>query len=204
MNDPAARLPLLATCLLALTLPAHANVVPDPSFENGTWSLGDNTMAIVDSPVHSGRKALRMNNTGNGVTNVAHNAWSRVASSIEPGQEYVFDVWVSGNNVKGIGGGGKPLAVVRWRNGSGALRTGENKVSEGYRWASYGTYGFSQSNMTMHMQAPSDATQVDFAFRTWRDNTGGYTVWDDVRFVPRTFPDRGSRLARHEAEAAAT
>ena len=62
-------LSLSLACVIAGALSAHsvqANVIPDASFENGTWRLQDNTMSIVDSPVRSGKKAFKIVNTGNG------------------------------------------------------------------------------------------------------------------------------------------
>ncbi len=104
-------------------------------------------------------------------------------------------MWVKGNNVVGIGAGGKPLAVVRWRNAA------QQKIrSEMYNWAPYGTYDWRQ--MKLHLQAPQDATGVDVSFRSWWDCTGGETYWDDVSLTPRDFGSRGSLLANYQAENA--
>ena len=48
-----------AACLFASIPYVHANVVPDASFEDGAWSLGDGTMAIVTSPVRALASALQ-------------------------------------------------------------------------------------------------------------------------------------------------
>ena len=196
-------LSLSLACVIAGALSAHsvqANVIPDASFENGTWRLQDNTMSIVDSPVRSGKKAFKIVNTGDGV----HTAWSQVTTNIEPGVEYVYEAWVRGQNVKGVGGGGKPLGVVRWRDASKPLKNAENKATESYRWTLYGTYNFTTERMRMYMQAPSGARAVDFGIRTWNDTLSGFTVWDDLRMVPRQFPNRGRKLVSYQAESAKT
>ncbi len=206
MNRKITRCPGLLVALglmLGIGSIAQANQVPDPSFENGTknWKLQDNTMAIVSSPTRTGSKALMMRNTGNGVNSRSHNASQERVSGIVPGKEYIYSVYVSGKNVRGIGGGGRPLGIVRWRDGAGNIvRSWDNKAKESYTWAPYGSYGFRQ--MKVALQAPSNAKFADFFFRTWYENTGGETYWDDVSLTPREFPGLGRLLATYQAENA--
>lgn len=181
----------------------EANVIPDPSFEGGTsfWKLEDNTSAIISSPTRTGSKALKMINVGNGVNSKAHHASQQRITGIEAGREYVYRVWVSGKNLEGIGGGGKPLAVVRWRDSTGnIIRTGEGKLKESYLWAPYGSYSFRL--MTMNLQAPSNAKLLDIMFRTWWGTTLGESYWDDVDLTPRDFTGRGGLVATYQAENA--
>ena len=66
-----------------------------------------------------------------------HNAWQKNIVGVEGGREYVFEVWVEGENVEGIGAGGKPLAVLQW-----VSEAGEKIRREMYMWAPYGSYDF--------------------------------------------------------------
>jgi hypothetical protein len=193
------------TVSLGLCTFAEANVVPDASFENGTanWSLQDNTSAIIGSPTRTGTKALKMINVGNGVDSPSHYAQQNSITGITPGQEYYYSVWVSGNNLVGVGDGGKPLAIVRWRDGNKKIiLASDGRWKESFLWAPYGTYGFRQ--MTMVLQAPSNASFVDMVFRTWWGCTGGESYWDDVALTVRDFSGRGNLLATYQAEDAST
>ncbi len=181
----------------SITCVAQANIVPDPSFERGTanWQLGDYASSIVSAPTRTGSKALKLINDFDGSVAPSHNAGQYRINGIVGGREYVYKVWVRGNNVTGIGAGGKPLVVVRWRNAA------QQKIREEmYNWAPYGTYNWRE--MKLHMQAPSAATGVDVSFRSWWDCTGGQTYWDDVSLAPRDFGSRGSMLATYQAENA--
>jgi hypothetical protein len=95
------------------------------------------------------------------------------------------------------GPGDAPMIVLRWRDAAGSLIT-----KEMYNWAPLGTYDWRQ--MRIHVQAPPNAAQVDVAFRSWWLCIDGTTFWDDVVVAPRAFPNRGSRLASYQAEAATT
>ena len=181
----------------SLTSVAQANVIPDPSFEGGTanWQLGDYGSSIVSSPRRTGSRALRLINDFDGSVAPSHNAGQYRINGVVGGREYVYTVWVKGNNVTGIGAGGKPLVVVRWRNAA------QQKIREEmYHWAPYGTYDWLE--MKLHLQAPLGATGVDVSFRSWWDCTGGQTYWDDVSLAPRDFGSRGSLLATYQAESA--
>ena len=184
---------------LSLTSVAQANIISDPSFEGGTanWQLGDYASSIVSAPTRTGSKALKLINDFDGTKAPSHNAGQYRINGVVGGKEYVYKVWVKGNNVTGIGAGGKPLVVVRWRNAA------QQKIREEmYNWAPYGTYNWRE--MKLHMQAPSAATGVDVSFRSWWDCTGGQTFWDDVSLAPRNFGSRGSLLATYQAENANT
>ena len=184
---------------ISLTSVAQANIIPDPSFERGTakWQLGDYASSIVSAPTRTGSKALKLINDFNGTKAPSHNAGQYRINGVVGDREYVYTVWVKGNNVTGIGAGGKPLVVVRWRNA--AQQTIREEM---YNWAPYGTYNWRE--MKLHMQAPSAATGVDVSFRSWWDCTGGQTYWDDVSLAPRDFGSRGSLLATYQAENANT
>jgi len=180
-----------------------ANVVPDPSFEGGLqyWKMPDNTASIVTSPTRTGSKAIKMINTGNGSNSKSHTAGQTNIRGIVPGREYTYRVYVSGKGLKGIGDGGKPLAVVRWRDSAGKIiPTGEGKWKESYLWAPYGSYGFKP--LVMNLQAPSNAKFFDVMFRTWWGTTGGSSIWDDVSLTPRDFSKRGKLVATYQAESA--
>ncbi len=181
----------------SLTSVAQANVIPDPSFEGGTtyWRSGDYGSSIISAPTRTGSRALKLINDFDGTKAPAHNAGQYQINGVVGGREYVYTVWVKGNNVEGIGAGGKPLMVVRWRNAA------QQRIrNEMFNWAPYGTYDWRQ--MKIRLQAPSSATGVDVSFRSWWDCTGGVTYWDDVSLTPRDFGNRGSMVASYQAEEA--
>ncbi|MCC6301294.1 MAG: carbohydrate-binding protein [Gammaproteobacteria bacterium] len=175
---------------------APANVIPDPSLEVGTAWVSNNTSvgAVASGVARTGTKAIRLihNGTGNSSQTNTNITQSNIPG-VTPGAEYVYTVYVRGNNVQGNGGGGKPLSVLRWKNSSNG-----NLAKEMYMWAPYGTYDWIPS--TIHLQAPSAATKVDVGFRVWWDVTGGTSYWDDNSLVLREFPNRGSLLASYQAE----
>ncbi len=183
-----------------------ANLIPDPSFEAGTkyWRIGDDTMGIVSSPTHSGSKALKLVHVGDG-TNVSgtHETGLVRIGGVVAGQEYIYSVWVSGENAQGVGGGGKPLGIIRFRDGTGEIiKNGEGSSTETYVWAPYGTYGYTKIQIAI--QAPTGAKMFDALFRTWWDNTGGETYWDDVSLAPRQISGLGKYLATYQVEQANT
>ncbi len=188
------RLPvlLLLTGMASFT---HANVIPDASFENGkNWISADYASSLVNSPTRTGSKAVKLINDG---AAKGHNFGQYNIGGVTPNQEYVYTVWVRGNNVQGVGNGGKPLSVTRWRNSA------SNKIAkEMYMWAPYNTYDWRP--MFIHIQAPANAAKVDSSFRSWYDCLSGTTYWDDVSLVPRTFPNRGNLLDSYQAENANT
>ena len=184
--------------IAALMLPASmghaANIASDPSFEKGTAStkLLDSKSSIDSSVARSGSKSLKLINDG---AQKNHNAGQFGTGGVQAGTEYVYSVYVKGNNVKGHGSGGKPLAVVRWLDSSG------NKLAkEMYMWAPYGTYGWTP--MKIHIEAPPKAAKVDLSFRSWYDCLSGTSNWDDISLAPRNFSYRGSRTGTYQAESA--
>ncbi|MBN1671632.1 MAG: fibronectin type III domain-containing protein [Kiritimatiellae bacterium] len=175
---------------------AQANLVRNPSFESGTanWSLKDYGSTIVSSPTHSGTKALKLINDFTGAKAPSHDTVQRV-TSLTPGKEYEYSMWVRGDNVQGIGAGGKPMGMLTWKNSSGGTVR---------RWlnlhAPYGTYAWRQ--MACRCEAPPGAVQCDVYVRSWWDCTGGVTYWDDFELKERDFSDRGALLATYQAESA--
>ena len=186
------RLPLLCL-LMGMTSYTYANVIPDASFESGAnWISADSASSLVNSPTRTGSKALKLINDG---AAKGHNFGQYSINGVTPKQEYIYTVWVKGNNVQGVGSGGKPLAVTRWRNSASSKLT-----KEMYMWAPYNTYDWTP--MSIHFQAPANATKIDTSFRSWYDCLSGTTYWDDISLVARTFPERGSLLASYQAEDA--
>jgi hypothetical protein len=187
----------------------HANIVPDPGFEASDWTLPDGTATFVPSPVHGGDKAMKIVNTGTGI----HTVFSKNAA-VAAGQEYLFSAWVTGSNVVGedpADAGQAPIAVVRMKETTSRVLKSDGKNMEGYRWsqvyttnggAGSGTYPYQDKNMQMVMQVPQGGKFVDFGIRTWEKTESGFTVWDDISFVQRTFPNRGAHLLALQAEAA--
>ena len=189
----------LSTALLILASVATsygANLVPDPSFETGmaSWDLGDYASSIDNTIAQTGSNSLKLINDGSASN---HNAGQYNIGGVEAGEEYEYSVWVRGSDVTGVDTGGKPLAVVRWRNGSG------NKIDkEMYLWAPYGTYDWRE--LKIHLQAPPTAAGVDISFRSWYDCLTGSTNWDDVSIAPRDLSYRGSLTGTYQAEAASS
>jgi len=189
--------------LLGVSSLVKANVVPDPSFEDGTtnWVLPDSSQTFVSSPTRTGTSALKMVNVGNGVDSPVHQTHQQDISGIVPGQEFIYTVWVKGVDVQGVGDGGKPLAVVRWKDVNGdIIRTTSGGAKESYIWAPYGTYDYRR--MRIALQAPSNAKFLDVLFRTWWGTTSGETYWDDIDFAKRNFSGLGGLLATYQAEDA--
>ena len=177
---------------------AMANVIPDPSFENAAnWNTSYAQFSLTSSPdpVRTGTKALKLISDA---PTAGTSAYQQSIPGIAGGLEYTYSVWVSGNALVGLGGGGKPLAVVRWRNSAGSIiRTFEGKLKESYQWAPYNTYNYRK--MTINLQAPSDATQVDVLFRTWSDTISGESYWDDVSLTARDLSILGSFQGTYQA-----
>ena len=171
-----------------------ANLVPDASFENGTanWVSGDSLSSIDSTVARSGSKSLKLTNDAS-ATN--HNAGQYRIGGIQAGVEYAYTVWVRGNNVTGAGAGGKPLAVIRWRNNAGV-----RLLTERYLWAPYGTYNWSP--LKINLQAPPGAAEVDISFRSWQNCLTGTTNWDDVILEPRDISYRGNSEGTYQAESA--
>jgi len=166
------------------------NIIPDPSFESGSvWSLQDSASSLSSSAARTGSKSLQLINDG---SKTNHNAIQSNIQGVIPGKEYVYSVWVRGDSVAGVGAGGKPLAILRWKNSAG-----QSIKEEMYMWASYGTYTW--SNMQIYLQAPSDAQKVDVSFRSWWDCLSGKTYWDDIELSERNLPT-GSLLGTYQAE----
>jgi hypothetical protein len=193
-----------ACCLLARAALAQENAVPDPSFEQpaatSPWKSADAASQLTTAHRHSGAQSLMLRNDGQGVKGTAlHNVGQAGVpiTSIAPGREYVFSVFVKAENVTGVDAGGKPLVVLRWRDAAN-----RKLAQEMYDWAPYGSYDFQRR--ILHLQAPAGATQIDIGFRSWWDCLTGATYWDDVGFSPRVVSGRGALLETHEAEAAGT
>ena len=172
------------------------NIIPDPSFENGTgnWDLLDYASSIDTTVKRTGEKSLYLLNDGDDTN---HNAGQYNITGVLPGEEYVYSLWVRGNNVTGATSGGKPLAVLRWRNASGGVLEAKSEI---FMWAPFNTYDWRE--MRINLQAPSDAAQVDISFRSWYECLTGYTNWDDVSLSLRDLSYRGSLLATYQAENA--
>ena len=168
------------------------------------WTLVDSTTTFVNSPTRTGSKALRLEHVGDGVTPNTRTVWQFDGANVQPGLEYTYDVWVQGDNLTGATAGGRPLAVVRWRDKEGEIiKTFTQSVAqESFRFANFGTYPFTQDSMLMHLQAPAKAFTVDIGFRSWRETTGGFSYWDDVNLRPRNINQLGDRLASYEVEDA--
>ena len=194
---------LASGALLSSATVAEANSIPDPSFEkpaaSSNWKRSDYASSLSKTVKRSGAQSLRLLNDGTGSTGTrrVHNVVqsSIPVAGVVRGKEYEFTVYVRGENVRGIGGGGKPLTVLRWRNASNGRLAGEL-----YNWAPYGTYNFTP--MKLHFQAPAGAAKIDVGFRSWWDNLSGVTYWDDANLVPRVIPGRGSLLSTYQAETA--
>ena len=181
----------------SLTSFAQANVIPDPSFEGGTakWKLGASGSWFVSAPTRTGSKALKLINDHDGTKVPAHLAEQKGINGVVGGREYVYTVWVKGNQVYGINPGSRPLQTLSWRNAA------QQKIhKELVNWAPAGTYDWRQ--MKIRMQAPQDAITFDVSFRSWWECTNGETYWDDVSITPRDFGSRGSLLANYQAENA--
>jgi hypothetical protein len=171
------------------------NIIPDPSMENGAaWVPSDGNAAVVTGVARTGTRSIRLiqNGTGNN-SQPNHNITQSNIPGVIPGAEYIFTVYVRGDNIQGIGAGGKPLTVLRWRNASNA-----NVATELYMWANFGTYNWIPR--IIHLQAPSTASKINVGFRSWWDVTTGLSYWDDASLVPRQFPNRGSLLASYQTE----
>ena len=189
----------LSMALLILTSVATsygANLVPDPSFETGTasWDLGDYASSIDNTIAQTGSNSLKLINDGSASN---HNAGQYNIGGVEGGEEYEYSVWVRGDAVTGVDTGGKPLAVVRWRNGSGS-----RIEKEMYLWAPYGTYDWRE--LRIYLQAPPTAAGVDISFRSWYECLTGSTNWDDVSLAPRDLSYRGSLTGTYQAEVASS
>ncbi|MBK9132737.1 MAG: carbohydrate-binding protein [Gammaproteobacteria bacterium] len=199
LSRPLMGLGTTAILLGLIALPAHgaapANIIPDASMETGTaWVSNTANGAVVNGVAHSGNRSIKLTHNGNSnPSQTQTNITQARIPGITPGAEYVYTVYVKGDNVAGNGAGGKPLAVVRWRDASNAAL-----AKEMYMWGPYGTYDWFPS--TIHLQAPSTASKVDAGFRIWWDVTGGVSYWDDASLTLREFPNRGSLLASYQAE----
>lgn len=201
------RLTVWTTLLLAMPMSratAQTNLVSNPDFEAGTssWELLDYASSVLSGQGRSGSNALRLLNDFTGTENdpgytgiKLHNVRQADITGMVPGREYVFSVWVAGDQIQGIGNGGKPLAVLAWQNSAG-----QNLWREMYMWAPYGTYGYRQ--MSIFSQAPADTIKARVLFRSWWDCIGGYSFWDDISLTPRVVPYEGENLlATLQAEA---
>lgn len=177
--------------------PAAVNLIGDPSMEHGTdyWKPQDGNSAVVPSPSRTSTGSIELVNdgTGNSSSSTNHNITQEKIPGVVAGHEYVYSVWVKGDGVQGVGGGGKPLSVLRWRDAAGDKLTGEL-----YMWAPYGSYPWKE--LTIHLQAPTSAAQIDASFRSWWDCLEGTSYWDDASLLPRQFPNRGSLEGAHQAE----
>jgi hypothetical protein len=183
---------------------AQGNAIPDPSFEDPAsstrWVSSDSASRLTPLQKRTGAQSIMLLNDGTGVVGTSvHNVTQTniPVAGVAPGQEYAFTAYVRAENVTGIGAGGKPLTVLRWRNAS------NQKIAEElYNWAPYGSYDFRP--LTLHFQAPAGAAKIDVGFRSWWDCLTGRTYWDDASLVPRVIPGRGALLASYQAETADT
>ncbi|KKU81020.1 MAG: hypothetical protein UY07_C0027G0001, partial [Parcubacteria group bacterium GW2011_GWA1_47_8] len=174
-----------------------SNIIPDPSMELGTqvWRPSDYGSTVVNTVARTGTRSIKLTHDGTGSSsNPLHNITQAGIPGVTPGAEYVYTVYVRGDNIVGNGAGGKPLSVLRWRNGAGTAL-----AKEMYMWAPYGTYSWMP--MTIYLQAPSTAQKIDAGFRSWWDVTGGNSYWDDTSLDLRAFPNRGSLLASYQSES---
>jgi hypothetical protein len=177
--------------------PSVVNIIPDPSMEHGTqyWKPQDANSDVVPTPSHTSTGSIELVNdgTGNQATSTNHNILQAEIPGVVAGQEYVYSVWVHGVGVQGVGSGGKPLSVLRWRDAAG-----DKIIEELYMWAPYGSYDWTE--LSIHLQAPSEAAMIDAGFRSWWDCLAGTTYWDDSSLLPRQFPDRGAAQGSYQAE----
>lgn len=169
----------LAICaVLALSGGAAENSVFDPSFEapaaTSPWRPSDGSSRLTTEHRHTGAQSLRLDHAGKGEAERSIHQAVQTAipvAGVSPEKEYVFRVHVKAARVTGVGGGGKPLVVLRWRDSAGKKLAGEL-----YDWAPYGTYDFQAR--TLHFQAPAGAAAIDVGFRSWWDCLTGTTWWD--------------------------
>jgi hypothetical protein len=171
------------------------NIIPDPSFENGTanWLLGDDASAIDSSVARTGSRSLQLINDG---SQTLHMVSQNSIPGITGGREYEYSVWARPNNVTGEGDGGKPIAALRWRNAANAPIG-----KEAYMWAPYGTSDWKQ--FKINLQAPPKAAMVDVTFRSWYGCLTGTTNWDDASLTARNL-SRGSLNGTYQAEDASS
>ncbi len=170
---------------------AAINLIPDASMEKGSaWKPNDAKSSVVSGVARTGTRSIRLMHDA-ATTN--HNIVQANIPGIVPGREYVYTVYVQGDNIQGLGAGGKPMSVLRWRDGSGG-----KLLTERFMWAPYGTYGWFP--LTIHFQAPTNARAIDVGFRAWHEVTGGRSFWDDASLMERQFPNRGALLASYQAE----
>ena len=182
--------------IVALMIPAgigHANIITDASFEAGAarWTSQDYASSIDNKVARTGTRSIKLINDGG----QRHDIGQENISGVKPGTEYVFSVWVRGNNVTGVGGGGKPIAILRWVDAN-------NKPIDvnRYIWAPYGTYTWKY--MYLYSQAPPNAVKANITFRSWFDCLTGTTNWDDVSLTPRNLSSHGSLTGTYQAENA--
>ncbi|MBN1671633.1 MAG: lamin tail domain-containing protein, partial [Kiritimatiellae bacterium] len=184
-------------------LPAHAaNMVVNPGIETGTattappWEQKNGGSSFSSTTSHNGSRSIRLVNDYDGTSAPSHDVVQRV-TGIVAGKEYMYYVWVKGDDVQGIDAGGKPMGMLTWKTSSGSTVR---------RWinmhAPYGTYTWRQ--MTCYCEAPPNATQCDVYVRSWWDCTNGVTYWDDFWMEERDFSHRGSLLNTYQAESASS
>lgn len=89
--------------------PTSGNLVANPGFETGNlngWTCDAGTALVVNSPVHSGNKALQLNPTS------SDDAQCTQTVSVQPNTAYTLSAWVQGNYAYlGVNGGGSTWTI---------------------------------------------------------------------------------------------
>lgn len=170
--------------------PEIKNLIKDASFEESSalWKLLDGNSSVISGVARTGSRSLKIISDGAQGNHVVQQTF---IPGVIPGTEYKFTAWVQGNELVGEGQGGKPLAILRWRNASNTII-----AKEMYMWAPYGSYDWRE--LSTHMQAPPDATQADVIFRAWYGCLSGISFWDDVDLRPRDFSYRGNLTGTYD------
>jgi len=183
---------------------AAQNLVSNPGFESGSssWNLLDSGSTILNnaSKARSGSYSLRQLCDFHGEESEGHHyARQYNITGIEGGQEYKFDFWTKGENVKSttVPDGGCPEGVISWfdSNGDPCYPTWNGSVAFGTR---DGTYDYRY--VRIDNIAPAHAAKCNIAFHTWFPLTNGIVYWDDVGVtkVPFTY---GPLLQNYDARA---
>ncbi|MFH8368375.1 carbohydrate binding domain-containing protein [Streptomyces sp. NPDC018031] len=206
MRIPRRLLACLSTALLAAAgalaapTPAQAaNLLDNPGFESGSlsgWSCPGGTGSVVDSPVHSGTKALAGAVSANGTARCSQTV------PVQPNTTYTLSSWVRGSYVYlGVAGGpstwtpsapGYTRLTVTFT--TGATQTSAEIYLHG--WYGHGTYhaddvsldGPGGGDDTQAPTAPdglratgTTSSSVALAWNPSTDNVGvtGYDVYRD-------------------------
>jgi hypothetical protein len=167
----------ISTCQTLLS----QNLITNPGFESGTsgwetlWTraAGAGTSEIVESPVHSGGKALRVRHWG-------REDWSigpQKRFAVKTGQIYDFSAWVRTDRLKGSA----ELCIT-------TMDAGQNAIDWAFQTQPVGPPGESFTQYSIRFAVPVDAEMV------WPRFVGTDScdiVIDDVEFVRRDSLESG-------------